>query len=266
LIFDRKFSGHLVSLEMSFKCKLCNQEKPLIKAHLFPKKYFVELRRGSSKKHMVEITVAEGLNERFSQSGVYDTSILCGDCDNLKLGVYDSYSYALFPPELDETKIQKVEPKIEQYPLEKVDAGKLKRFLIALLWRLHTTQNALGEHVDLGPGYSALFKETLLGKSDEALKHIGCSAFLLLHPQYPRLMLSPFRNKFGGVNCYQVYFPPWKLVVRLDKRPFESPFQEVELKDGRAGVALVQRNWSQGELRLLQNLQRRVRFHKGLQP
>src|SRR5262245_181650 len=136
---------------MALTCKLCDQERPLIKAHLMPKKYFLGLRRGSSKKHMVEITVGENLEERPSQSGVYDTSILCCDCDNLRLGTYDAYAYSLFPPEIDELKIQKVGHDAEIYPLDTVDGSKLRRFLLGVLWRLHVSGHTLGEYVDLGP-------------------------------------------------------------------------------------------------------------------
>jgi hypothetical protein len=173
---------------MALKCQLCDQEKPLVKAHIMPKKYFLELRRGSSKKHMIEITVGEKLYERFSQNGIYDPFILCGDCDNLKLGTYDSYAYSLFPPELDELKIRRVSADAEIYPLEIVDAAKLKRFFLGLLWRLHITHYTLGKCVDLGPSYASLIKNTLLGKTDEALKYVSCTANLLLHPTYSKLI------------------------------------------------------------------------------
>ena len=81
-------------------CKWCNEDKKLIKAHIYPR-YFYE-----GFGYLI------GKNERpvRCRQGIYDPGILCENCDRNVLGVFDQYAkdilmdnkgiyFTIFPPQ-----------------------------------------------------------------------------------------------------------------------------------------------------------------------
>ena len=82
-------------------CRLCNRPKPLIKAHIIPKRLYAAIREfskdgraGDAVPHLYK----PGMQTKplLRQSGIYDPNILCKDCDgNLCIGPYDKYGQDL---------------------------------------------------------------------------------------------------------------------------------------------------------------------------
>jgi hypothetical protein len=249
---------------MPLKCTLCDQEKPLIGAHIIPKKYFFGIR--GSERNLMELQVGEDDCERkISQSGIKDKSILCATCDQ-GFGIFDNYAYSLFPPKPDLNKIQRFDENAEIYPLGHVDDRLLKKFIISTLWRLHVTKERMGYQVDLGIQYKGIFKRNLMENSDWGFEYIDCLCFLKLHHTYPDIMQQSFRSKFEGINCYQMFIPPWRLIVRIDKRPFDKLFQKFALIENRPAHAILQRNWTKGEAKFMGRVQDLLRAKNGLPP
>ncbi len=61
-------------------CKLCDKEKKLIRAHIIPESFY-------SKGHK-KLYADDLIYEKKMPKGLYDTEILCGECDN-KIGKLD---------------------------------------------------------------------------------------------------------------------------------------------------------------------------------
>ncbi len=240
-------------------CKLCQLEKPLIRALLIPRNYFLQM-KGKSK-HLVEFETGESPQKSLNQSGTIDTTILCQNCDNKRLGRFENYGYAVFPPLPDPTKITRL-PYLEIYRLGAINGRSLNLFLIGLLWKLHASNQALGYHVDLGQRYSEQFRAAILAGRDS--KSVSCVAFLMQYPQYSDLMLGALRKKVEGVNCYVFYLPPWKLLIRVDNREFGQALTKFELRDGRDGIARVLRDFAPSERHILKFIQDQARSRAGL--
>ena len=65
-------------------CRLCGEEKPLIKAHIVPAPFWPNATSGMPKL----LTNTEGIFPRRAPIGVYDEEILCRTCDQT-LGILD---------------------------------------------------------------------------------------------------------------------------------------------------------------------------------
>ena len=66
------------------KCQLCREEKKLIKAHIIPEfMYQDSYEDGKMLEFMgVDLNEADESKAIYRYKGIYDTSILCDDCDN----------------------------------------------------------------------------------------------------------------------------------------------------------------------------------------
>ena len=72
-------------------CNLCLQDKKLIKAHIIPRAFFEYMRPLESKNVPFDVlTNIEGKRNSISRIGIYDSNILCRECENLFQN-YDDY-------------------------------------------------------------------------------------------------------------------------------------------------------------------------------
>jgi hypothetical protein len=83
-------------------CRLCDQTKRLIKAHIIPRKFFEGIK--DTEKYAVQINANKALKESgtFYQAGVYDTEILCEECER-RFSDLDGYGWKILgTPSLDD--------------------------------------------------------------------------------------------------------------------------------------------------------------------
>jgi hypothetical protein len=71
-------------------CKLCGQDKKLVKAHVIPASFFRPLR--SEKNSPLLITAGNYVKR--APIGVYDKTILCEACEK-QFGIWDDYAQSL---------------------------------------------------------------------------------------------------------------------------------------------------------------------------
>lgn len=119
-------------------CIRCN-EKKTIKAHLIPQVFCKEVQVG--KGHATG--VKEDGSFHFSQSGTFDKSILCADCDG-KLGQLEEYTAKVLKSIRENSKGLTFGLKT----VEGVDKDKIARFCAGILWKYSITQEHYGK-VDL---------------------------------------------------------------------------------------------------------------------
>jgi len=113
--------------------------------------------------------------------------------------------------------------------------------------------------------YEKRLKQILLGSRIESLDAITAVVVLFLPPKYSQIMWSPYSTKMDGINILTFYLPPWKLLLKLDQRPFKDPFDKFALSSGRPTVAYVQDFWSKGEFNLLRDFHQRSRKAAGIE-
>jgi len=120
-------------------CRLCNKDKQLIKAHIIPEFLYKDLKlyspdsKGQGRLHGIRNT--NGNIEHLKKglpSGIYDSSILCKDCDSKILKEYDDYGKFIFTSLLRQRNRREnldfIEFEISNYFL-------FKAFFISVFWR-----------------------------------------------------------------------------------------------------------------------------------
>lgn len=132
-------------------CLHCGAPKT-IDAHLIPKAFVMEVKTERGEQHLI---LHEGsARPQVSHTGVYDPSILCGDCDNI-LGRYEAYAHTL----LQRLRRHRFEAGKVVTVLD-LEGDTLVRFAAGVAWKYAVTTPARGR-IEIGP-YPALLREVAL--------------------------------------------------------------------------------------------------------
>jgi len=192
-------------------CRLCGEEKQLIKAHVIPRQFFTRdrKRRVSVSKDKVFLSKCP--------VGIYDEGILCGRCDG-KLGDFDQEAQTLLLSDLSSYKCENA----YIIPATKFDYKKLKLFFVSLLWRASVSSMPNFKHVNLGDKseqealsvlrYPELDREDLFPVVIFKLSNVHYNAVrgIYIDP-------TPFRLK--DVNMYRFIFAGYTICIKVDDRP-----------------------------------------------
>jgi hypothetical protein len=135
-------------------CRLCLQEKKLVKAHIIPEHFYTNLY--NEKGQYVEVHVNKDKSERTKKrlKGIWDNTILCGDCDNTILGKLDDYAAKIFwgyrNQQLNIKEFQRPDqPLVQWRTAYGIDTARIKLFFLSVLWRAHISKNVFFKDVDL---------------------------------------------------------------------------------------------------------------------
>jgi hypothetical protein len=192
-------------------CRLCGEEKQLIKAHIIPQQFFTH-----DRKRLVSVSKDKVFLSK-CPVGIYDEGILCGSCDG-KLGVFDQEAQTLLLSELSLYKCENA----YIIPATKFNHKKLKLFFISLLWRASVSSVSNFKHVILGDKFEQealsvlrypeldredLFPVVIFKLSDV---HYNAVKGIYIDP-------TPFRLK--DVNMYRFVFAGYTICIKVDDRP-----------------------------------------------
>jgi hypothetical protein len=111
-------------------CKLCGKDEKLIKSHIIPESLWPHRKHGGKQK--VYSSLSKHYPKR-SQKGIYDTAILCENCEKL-FSPWDDYAQTLLLSDIEKNYIIE-NGKIVCFEIKDYDYHKLKLFFISLLWR-----------------------------------------------------------------------------------------------------------------------------------
>ena len=163
-----------------------------------------------------------------------------------------------------EKKLHSFGRGLHVYEIGEIRVEIFRLFLVSLVWRAGIARDQMFQLIKLGP-YEERLKQILLGKKSELLDSITAVIILFRPPKYPDIMWSPFCSKMDDINIATFYLPPWKVWLKLDRRPFGDPFNKFALTVGKPVYAAVQDFWSKGEFKLLCDFHQRSRKAAGLE-
>jgi hypothetical protein len=158
------------------QCKLCLQEKPLLKkSHIIPNFLYKSLFGADHK--LVNVNLSNLKEYNYTHSGYYDKDILCRDCDGVLLSKLETYaSNCLYfngnPRTRSEIRTELLggNDLLPAVRFHNMDYTRLKLFLLSILWRSHISKHPFFKDVQLGP-YAEKLRQMLLagdaGKEDE---------------------------------------------------------------------------------------------------
>jgi len=210
------------------KCKLCNEDKDLIRSHIIPRSLYRPLLEGG--KPLSVLSSSQGTHPRKSRIGFYDTEILCQNCEKI-FSPWDDYAQ----------KILLAQPQEEDYFIHngrklafkmEVDYVKLKLFFIALLWRAAVSNLYFFRKIEIGP-FEQQLKEMIL-KGDPGNPVTFATVLSKFADPLGTIMLDPHNGRFkdNGINYCRFYLAGYVVFIKIDKRPYPDPLMEMILSPG----------------------------------
>ena len=198
------------------KCRLCLKEKKLIKAHIIPEFMYSGMKAEDDKNIFFEVTYDLDTNKskpKKVQTGEFDKNILCSDCDNRILGSnYERYAQksmygkGINPEIAPICKNYKNPNDGAEYSIcTNIDYGKMKLFLLSILWRASITDRKLFKEVSLGKKHEEIIRKMLYeGIIPEELEYpILMTSFMRTDNSLKNLIGQPKKIKYqNGINGY----------------------------------------------------------------
>jgi hypothetical protein len=151
-------------------------------------------------------------------TGEYDPGILCGACDS-SFAPWEEYSAELLHKNAPPINIntRKLGSTIPTY-----DYAALKLCLLSILWRMSVSEREVFERIALGR-YEPLIRELLLRKDPGPPSELPIHIIRYTDPLGWLTMWEPERVKIKGVNFFTFGLPGYKIITKVDRKPFPFP-------------------------------------------
>lgn len=224
------------------KCKMCDEEKKLIQAHIIPRSFHEPLKQ--SGQIPIIITSKEGVYPKRSQTGIYDTEILCEDCEKL-FSPWDDYGNKFLFQELEDSNYIVSNGERIAYNYGLCDYEKLKLFFISMLWRASVSKQDMFSSVRLGP-YEDILKELILSKNPGGVEDFSVALSKFDAPPNETGILNPDRTRYDGVIHYRLYLGGYMAIIKVSNQPIPICFRGMYLEPGQ-NVYFIVREFKQSK-------------------
>lgn len=159
------------------KCKLCEQEKVLIKkSHLIPDFFFKSLYNEHSKLIKFDFfQLIKGIKKESKlPTSTYERFILCAKCDNEIIGQYETYYARTIFHGMEFEKRTFPEPnKLNYYEFQNLNYDYVNIFFLSLLWRANLSERPGFNEVNLSSSLAESVRiQILSGKYNQNIVRI----------------------------------------------------------------------------------------------
>ncbi len=196
-------------------CQFCGERRPLVGAHITPRNYFQRVKGRAFYLEGVQLG-PPGKAKRF-QAGVKDKAILCSSCDN-RFGVWDNYSYQVLDARKADAKFSRGKQAILLSEIP-INFEKFSLFILSLLWRAAISNEPFYKRVEIGH-HQSVIKDMLKNEFYDVAGFYSTVVSLLKPEKHETIMFTPYSVTLDGVAVVFFYMPPFKLMVKVDRRPF----------------------------------------------
>jgi hypothetical protein len=196
------------------RCRLCGQERKLIKAHIIPEAFFRPLRSGPIVPELH--TNTEGAHPKRSPIGIYDKKILCVECD-ARFAPRDDHAQQVLIRRFSEKLALFSGSEKVGYKILDLDYKLLKLFFLGLLWRASVSTQPFYRRISLGP-YENILRTMILANNPGRAEEFAVTLAKFSNPELTA-MLDPHPNKFEGINYCQFYITGFVAYIKVDRRP-----------------------------------------------
>jgi hypothetical protein len=218
------------------RCRLCEEDKKLIEAHIIPRCLLQPLNSPSGPM----VIVSKDSHPKRLQTGQYDDKILCADCDN-KFAPWEEYTANLLVRASAYDQFRQAKPGEKFYTIQDYDYASLKLCLLSILWKMSISGHDAFKEVGLGP-FEATIRRMLLDKNPGRTDEFPMVLYRLVG-ELDSSSLRPTRwIKDGGVNVYELGLPGYIARIKVDKRSTPQPIGDLTLAPGNPLVIGVARS------------------------
>jgi hypothetical protein len=168
--------------------------------------------------------------------GIYDSSILCGDCDQ-KVSPWDAYAQELLLHQFSDATALQVNQQKVGWRIKSFDYPRLKLFFISLLWRASVSKQPFYKRISVGPFENHLRSMILNEEPGNA------QDFAVLLGRFDELwltaMLDPHPEKFDGVSFVRFYLTGFVALIKVDQRAAPSQLAGFCMRDNAPLIVIV---------------------------
>lgn len=216
-------------------CKLCLEEKPLIKrSHILSDFLYLNVREDDKAMLIIDTgsVRAKNAKPRRVNTPEFEGGILCADCDNRILGANESYAaYVLYGKgsNAKKPKIQRQlhpDGKLFSLYIENIDYTMFKLFLLGLIWRASISTRPFFQRVNLGP-YEEVIRGMLLGGDAGNREDFPCViTYFSDKDSIPaRIAMQPYKVNKKGIR-YVIHLGQLIFMYFISPRSTDPDFLE----------------------------------------
>jgi hypothetical protein len=204
-------------------CRLCDQDVPLVKAHIVPRTFFVGT--GDDRHKGKLLSNLPNSFPQQSKTGPYDESILCAKCD-AKIGVWDDYAARVLIRGVDSLVPFHSGLSPIAYLRAEYDYATLKLFFLSLLWRAGISSHRMFARVRLG-SHSDRLKGLLLasnpGDAQEYATVLSVYSEKGAPAQFGAGVMDPVAERYEGLRVYRFALGRVSAWVKVDSQTYGLP-------------------------------------------
>lgn len=205
------------------KCLLCVKDKTkMAKAHIFPMGFFNKIEtKGKAQSYS-----SSSERGRRLQKAIYDSQIVCQDCEHSILEPLDDYAIKVLRdkqglieqvshPDAKDTKF---------LVFNNIDKTSLRYFFASMLWRVSVSKQLELRAISVGSFYEQKIREDLYKSGN--IDYIDVFTFFLTDPIHNAFFM-PYSKKIKprdlardsqSVNGWVLQFPNISITLSLDRR------------------------------------------------
>jgi hypothetical protein len=241
------------------RCRLCDHERSLIDAHIIAEVWFRRLARfGGINRILKEVEYPKR-----ARSGIYDSGILCAECDGV-FSPWENYAQELLNFELSHFQPVLSNGAPVAFTCEIFDYSKLKLFFISLLWRASISTHPFFQKVDIGP-YEARAKALISAKDPGDPMEFGV-LLQKFDDEAGQPIFDPVPIRINGVRLYRFYLGGYVIHIKVSAAQFSDPLSEVAMRPDKPLIVMPKEFMRSQEREVFnsirrapQNIQRRRR-------
>ncbi len=207
---------------MKMVCKGCGESRKGVRSHIIPESFFRVIRDNDYTLKI--ISTQPGEYSKKAPIGVYDSGILCKNCEDL-FSKLDDYGAKILISR-KELKPLFSNNSTVGFMLNGVDYRLLKLFFISILWRASVSNMPFFKKVKLG----TLEHEAkrLIWSGDSGGEHTF--SFVLAKftgdSSFNKAMLDPYPRRVAGTLYYLFYLAGYVLYIKASSNPTPRVFRK----------------------------------------
>ncbi len=223
-------------------CKLTGGKGKPIKAHIIPKSFFELPSQEEGSCKLLSNTL--GIFPRKVPAGIYDSTLVTqeGECF---FDAGDNYASQLLLSNtvvFDEI-IKK--GRLVGWQLATYNYSLLKIFALSILWRAHASSHPTFSKVRLG-SHEPVIRNLLLNNDAGVPDQYSVIISKWTDDEFGPVFMDPFKEKYAGINFYRVYCGRYVFSIKVDARPTQGSFREIQLMPERS-LIIIARNLKQSK-------------------
>ena len=240
------------------KCKLCGKDKKLIRAHIIPKSLWTPL-FDDKQPSEIHANTPTG-NAKKSPVGVYDTGIVCAQCESI-FSPWDEYAQKLLLAKPMEKKYVINHGQKIAYVESAIDYAKLKLFFISLLWKAAVSNHYFFSRVNVGAFEPQLRR--MIQKGDPGDRDTFAIVMTKCEGPLGTIVLNPHPEKWWDINYYRFYVAGYVVYIKVDRRPAPDVIDDFALDPEKPLIIIIVRELKTSkDFKIMQHIARSSVFKK----